>query len=84
MPTHEEISKKLIQQLTETTGMDRREIAEHDPFHEIGIDSLILVELFVFIEKEFDVDLMESAITHENIQSVATLAEGIQETLKNR
>ncbi|MGM0644532.1 MAG: acyl carrier protein, partial [Thermodesulfobacteriota bacterium] len=57
---------------------------EHDPFHEIGIDSLILVELFVFIEKEFDVDLMESAITHENIQSVATLAEGIQETLKNR
>ena len=84
MVSRETIREKLIEQLIETTGMEKEEITEEAPFHEIGIDSLILVELFVFIEKEFEVDLMESAITHENIQSVATLAEGIEETLKNR
>ncbi|MCF8045329.1 MAG: acyl carrier protein [Desulfarculaceae bacterium] len=84
MVSRETIREKLIEQLSETTGMDKGEITEEAPFHEIGIDSLILVELFVFIEKEFKVDLMNSAISHENIQSVATLAAGIEETLKNR
>lgn len=80
--TEETIRQKLTERLTEITGIEG--IKENSPFHELGIDSLILVELFVFVEKEFDVDLMASSISHEDIKTAGTLAAGIRETLGKR
>ncbi len=45
--------------------------------HEIGMDSLKLIELFVFIEKEFKVQVMESGISQEAMMKIDSLAQSI-------
>ena len=49
--------------------------------HELGLDSLGLVELFVFIEKEFQIQLMESGISQEDIKKIDSLAESIHKAI---
>ncbi|SLM32809.1 putative Acyl carrier protein [Desulfamplus magnetovallimortis] len=78
MVSEDTIREKLLEFLTENTGVSPDEIGDKTLFHDIGIDSLMLVELFVFIEKEFAVNLLESNITHDDIMSVTTLAAAIK------
>ncbi|MGB2985532.1 MAG: acyl carrier protein [Phycisphaerae bacterium] len=40
----------------------------------LGVDSVSLVELVLFIERRFKVTLPESALTRENLECVETLA----------
>ena len=49
--------------------------------HELGMDSLGLVELFVFIEKEFKINLMESDISQEDIMKIDSLAKSIYKVI---
>jgi acyl carrier protein len=44
------------------------------PLAQLGVDSLSIVEMLVFIERQFGVGVPESALTHANLQSVSALA----------
>ena len=48
------------------------------PLHELGVDSLSFVELLVFIEKTFNIKLMESGLTGEDFRTIRSLASSIQ------
>ena len=50
---------------------------EHTPLAEAGIDSFSLVELLVFSERSFGIAIPESHLTHENLVSLAALADCI-------
>ena len=45
--------------------------------HELGVDSLSFVELLVFIEKTFNIKLMESGLTREDFRTIHSLASSI-------
>ena len=75
--TLQDIKKKLIDQISMTTGEKPENITSDMMMHDIGMDSLGLVELFVFIEKEFNIQLMESGISQEDIMQVDSLAGSI-------
>ncbi|MCP4672802.1 MAG: acyl carrier protein, partial [Desulfobacula sp.] len=66
-PAIYEIKKKLKDQIALSVGEEPSHIKSDMPMHELGLDSLGLVELFVFIEKEFKIQLMESGISQEDI-----------------
>ena len=71
------IKEKLIEQIALSVGQEPSTITSDMMMHEIGMDSLKLIELFVFIEKEFKVQVMESGISQEAIMKIESLAQSI-------
>lgn len=82
-PDIKEIKKKLTDQIALSVGEDPSDIKSDMPMHELGLDSLGLVELFVFIEKEFNIQLMESGISQEDIKKIDSLAQSINNAVNN-
>jgi len=72
-----QIKEKLIEQIALSVGQEPSTITSDMMLHEIGMDSLKLIELFVFIEKEFKVQVMESGISQEAIMKIESLAQSI-------
>ena len=73
-----EIENILAQQIAIILAVDPSKIIKDVPLHEIGIDSLSFVELLVFIEKTFNIKLMESGLTREDFRTIHSLASSIQ------
>ena len=73
----EEIRNRLIEELETILARDLSQDDAGKPLHELGVDSLSLVELFVSIEKRFEVKLMESGLTKDDFQSIDALASAI-------
>ncbi len=73
----EEIKEKLIEQIALSVGENPSDIRSDMLLHDLGVDSLGLVELFVFIEKNFHIRLMESDISQDEIMKIDSLAAGI-------
>jgi acyl carrier protein len=47
---------------------------EHSRLSAVGLDSFSLVELLLFSERNFGVTVPESHLTHEHLESIASLA----------
>ena len=75
--TPTKITEKLIEQIALSVGQEPATITSDMMMHELGMDSLKLIELFVFIEKEFKVQVMASGISQEAIMQIGTLAQSI-------
>ena len=43
-------------------------------FSELGIESYDVIQLVLFIERKFGVELAEEDLTHENLKSIFSLA----------
>lgn len=71
------VTEKLVQQISMTIGEAPENIGTQSPFHELGVDSLGLVELFVFVEKEFGVELMNSEVAQDADMTLDKLARHI-------
>ncbi len=55
--------------------VDKRVIVEPKTnFNQIGIDSLSLIELVLFVERKFNITLPEEDLLPENFKSAETLA----------
>ena len=73
----EEIENKLIGHLAAILSMDAGEIEASASLEALGVASMGLVEMFVFIEKEFGLELMSAGLEREDLKSVHTLAEAV-------
>ena len=69
-----DIEKTLIQEVTAILDVDPSTILPNVPLHTLGIDSFGFVELLVFIEKTFNLKLIESGLTKEDFQTLHLLA----------
>ena len=72
--TTQEIENILIQGISSIKNLEASEIAPGKPFHELGIDSLGFVEILVFIEKTFKLELIASGLAKKDFESVHSLA----------
>ena len=77
--TLKEIENILSQEIATILSVDSSKVIPDTPLHEMGIDSLSFVELLVFIEKTFNIKLMESGLTSENFRTVRSLASSISQ-----
>ncbi len=74
----QEIIRRLSDELEVIIGRPMREGDEQRPLHELGVDSISLVELLVMIEKEFGQVLMEAGLSADDFRSIERLATVIQ------
>ena len=72
--TVQDIEQKLIEGISSISNQDKSAIAPDKPFHELGIDSLGFVEILVFIEKTFKLQLIASDLTRKDFETIRTLA----------
>ncbi len=72
------IENILTQEIATILSVDPSTIIRDIPMHELGVDSLSFVELLVFIEKTFNIKLMESGLTREDFRTIRSLASSIQ------
>lgn len=71
----EDISNELVK-FVQTTIVDSSvTITAETQFKDIGIDSMSIIELVLFIERKFNVSLSDKDLIPENLKSVNTLAE---------
>ena len=74
------IENILAQEIATILSVDPSTIIRDSSMHEMGIDSLSFVELLVFIEKTFNIKLMESGLTREDFRTIRSLASSIQDS----
>ncbi|NVN91100.1 MAG: acyl carrier protein [Desulfuromonadales bacterium] len=76
-----DIEKKLLQGIASIINRNLDSISPDMPFHEIGIDSLGFVEILVYIEKTFNLQLISSELTKKDFENVHLLAQLIARKL---
>lgn len=79
--TVQDIEKKLVQGISSITNKDVSTIAMDKPFHDLGIDSLGFVEILVFIEKTFKLQLIATDLTRKDFETIHSLASFISRKL---
>jgi acyl carrier protein len=72
--TVQEIEAKLIEGIATIIDRAPAEIAADRPFHDLGIDSLGFVEILVFVEKNFNLQLIAADLTRKDFENVRALA----------
>jgi len=76
------IEQKLVKQVAVILAVGTRQVSPNVPLHTIGVDSLSFVELLVFIEKEYEIKLMESGMTRDDFKDIRSLAKCISKALE--
>jgi len=79
--TQQEIEDKLMQGIATILSGNKTSLAVDIPFHKLGIDSLGFVEILVFIEKTFNIKLIESNLTRKDFETIRSLASFISKKL---
>lgn len=79
--TSKDIENKLIHGIASITSRNDSSIAADMTFHKLGIDSLGFVEILVFIEKTFNLQLIESGLDKKDFETVHSLASFIHKKL---
>ncbi len=77
-----EIEAKLIRQLAAMGAKNPDALTGESVIKELGMDSMRLVELFVFVEKEFGLELMNSSIGAGDMKTIGSLATFISEHME--
>lgn len=68
------VKKQMVEEIAVLLDLEINNIKTDIELHELGIDSLTLVELFVFIENNFNLKLMESGISQDDLKTIDALA----------
>jgi len=77
------IETALIREIATILSVDEASLTRETSLQSLGLDSIRFVEILIFIEKEFDVRLMEAGLTRDDLSSVATLAKCVAEVRRS-
>ena len=69
-----DIEQKLIQEVALILRADPATIKADVLLPSLGLDSMGLVEILVWIEKEFGLRLIDTGMTREDFQTIRTMA----------
>ena len=79
--TVKDIEQILIRGIASITSKDESSIVPDLPLHQLGIDSMGFVEILVYIEKTFKLQLIESDLTKKDFETIHSLASFISKQL---
>jgi acyl carrier protein len=83
-PPLETIVNDIVEFLRSNVLAPEVSLDAHTPFRAVGMESISLVELLLFIDRRFGVTIPESALTPRNVESAAALAQCAHERLAQR
>ena len=84
VPSLAEIESLLLQEAASILSADPSQITLDTPLYNLGLDSLRLFELFVFVEKQFGLSLLEAPVTRENLENIRSLSRHISNGLERK
>ena len=76
--SEEQTIARLVDELEAILGCKFEAGDEDRPLHELGVDSMSLVELLVAIEKEFGLKLLDLGVTSDDLRTIRGLAAAIR------
>jgi len=76
------VQQQLVQRVASILSVDPAVVDVKAPLHTLGLDSMRLVEILVFVEKQFGIDLMDSSLTREDIHTIDALARTVENRKK--
>ncbi len=79
-----EIEDLLIQEVATVTGSAPEDVRADAPLHTLGLDSMGLVEILVFIEKRFSLRLMQTGLSQEHLETLTALAASVARELRKQ
>ncbi len=74
MADQTEIENDLTAEIEVILGMDKGDVAPGTSLESLGIDSIRLLELLIFIEKQYGVRLMEAGFDRDSLRDASSLA----------
>ena len=74
----ENIQQELTEQISGILSVEPAAVDVEAPLHTLGLDSMRMVEIIVFIETHYGVDLMGSGLKREEVASIAALARTVK------
>lgn len=74
VPDVSEIERTLVAEITTILSGTLGEVTPETPLHTLGLDSLRLFELFILVEKQFGLSLLDGPLTRQMLESPASLA----------
>ena len=83
-PDHAAISNSLIIFIKENLLAENVNITAETPFESLGLDSFSIIEIVLFIERKFGLELPDGALTKENVYSASSLARCVQYYLSQK
>ena len=72
------VQQQLVRRVADILSVDPAVVDAKAPLHTLGLDSLRLVEIMVFVEKQFGIDLMDSNLMREDIHTIEALARTVE------
>lgn len=72
------IEQELVNRIASILSADPAGVDVNAPLHTLGLDSMRMVEIIVFIEKQYGIDLMGSGLKPDDVSSVAALARTVE------
>ena len=79
--TEQEIEEKLAGQLAALLGLAPSAVQGDVQLQSLGMDSMKFVELFIFIEQEFGVELISTDMQRSDLETPQALAASIARNL---
>ncbi len=76
--TTNEIQTELTRRIADILSCDPAAMDVNAPLHTLGLDSMRMVEVIVFIESQYGIDLMGSGLRREDVASIAALARTVE------
>ena len=73
------IETDLRNEIAALLGRDEGEVSADTSLESLGIDSIRLVEILIFIERQYGVRLMDAGLDRESLRSPASLARRVAE-----
>ncbi len=70
-PSLSELKRAIESFLADNMGV---QVESGAPFANMGVDSMAILKILLFLEKEFGIYLPDSELTWENIRSIDSLA----------
>ena len=73
-----QIQTELLNRMAEILSIEPASIDAEAPLHTVGVDSMRMVEMIVFIEQQYGINLMSSGLKAEDVASIAALARTVE------
>lgn len=72
------VQQQLVSRVAGILGVEADAVDVTAPLHTLGLDSMRMVEMLVFIEQQFGTDLMDENLTREDLHTIEALARTVE------
>lgn len=79
-----EIERAITAETATILGIDDSDVTPHTKLESLGIDSIRLVELLIFIEKQYGIRLMDAGLDRNSLRDASSLAASVAAALEKK